>query len=82
MTETVAAAEALVHAVAARPDPPLAECARAARVATAAAVRVADDGVQLHGGYGYVDDYPAERLLRDAVSLRALAGGRGEGARR
>jgi alkylation response protein AidB-like acyl-CoA dehydrogenase len=45
-------------------------------------VRVADDGVQLHGGYGYVDDYPAERLLRDAVSLRALAGGRREGAER
>jgi alkylation response protein AidB-like acyl-CoA dehydrogenase len=76
MADAVAAAEALVHAVAARPDPPPAECARAARVATTAAVRVADDGVQLHGGYGYVDDYPAERLLRDAVSLRALAGGR------
>jgi alkylation response protein AidB-like acyl-CoA dehydrogenase len=82
MTEAVAAAEALVHAAAARPDPPVADCARAARVATTTAVRVADDGVQLHGGYGYVDDYPAERLLRDAVTLRALAGGRPEGAGR
>jgi hypothetical protein len=27
--------------------------------------------VQSHGGYGYLTEYPVERLLRDAVSLRA-----------
>ncbi len=30
------------------------------------AMRAADLAVQLHGGYGYVTDYPAERLFRDA----------------
>ena len=30
------------------------------------AVRVADQGVQIHGGYGYVKDYPAEKFYRDA----------------
>jgi alkylation response protein AidB-like acyl-CoA dehydrogenase len=28
--------------------------------------RVAYDAVQMHGGYGYVTDYPVERLYRDA----------------
>jgi alkylation response protein AidB-like acyl-CoA dehydrogenase len=27
--------------------------------------------VQLHGGYGYISEYPVERLLRDALSARA-----------
>ncbi|MFP4632962.1 MAG: acyl-CoA dehydrogenase [Halobacteriales archaeon] len=27
---------------------------------------VANEGVQIHGGYGYVKDFPAERFLRDA----------------
>ena len=31
-----------------------------------AAVRAADKAVQVHGGYGYVDEYPVARLLRDA----------------
>jgi alkylation response protein AidB-like acyl-CoA dehydrogenase len=47
--------------------------AAALRSATEAAVQVATAGVQLHGGYGYLTDYPAERFLRDAVSLRAAA---------
>jgi alkylation response protein AidB-like acyl-CoA dehydrogenase len=34
--------------------------------ATEMAVRVADLAVQIHGGWGYTDDFPAERLLRDA----------------
>ena len=24
------------------------------------------DAVQLHGGYGYLEDYPVERMMRDA----------------
>jgi alkylation response protein AidB-like acyl-CoA dehydrogenase len=31
-----------------------------------AAVEVAMDAIQIHGGYGYVKDYPVERYLRDA----------------
>ncbi len=33
---------------------------------TEASVRCADRAVQVHGGYGYIDEYPAQRLLRDA----------------
>jgi len=34
--------------------------------ATEAAVRSANKAIQVHGGSGYVDDYPVERYLRDA----------------
>jgi alkylation response protein AidB-like acyl-CoA dehydrogenase len=34
--------------------------------ATEAAVRCANTAIQVHGGAGYVDDYPVERYLRDA----------------
>lgn len=43
-----------------------------ARHCARTAVRVTSDAVQLHGGYGYLAEYPAERPLRDAVTLRAL----------
>jgi hypothetical protein len=33
---------------------------------TEAAVRSANTAIQVHGGSGYVDDYPVERYLRDA----------------
>jgi alkylation response protein AidB-like acyl-CoA dehydrogenase len=29
-------------------------------------MRCAHDAVQIHGGYGYVKEYPVERLFRDA----------------
>lgn len=38
-----------------------------------AAVEVCAAALQSHGGYGYLVEYPAERFLRDAVSLRAVA---------
>lgn len=47
----------------------------AAAAAVSAACDVALDAIQLHGGYGYITEYPVERLLRDAVSLRASLGG-------
>jgi hypothetical protein len=34
--------------------------------ATEASIRCADTAIQVHGGSGYVDDYPVERYLRDA----------------
>jgi butyryl-CoA dehydrogenase len=34
--------------------------------ATEAAVRAANNAIQVHGGSGYVDDYPVERYMRDA----------------
>jgi acyl-CoA dehydrogenase len=38
----------------------------AKRFAADSAVEVASDAVQIYGGYGYVKDYPVEKLLRDA----------------
>lgn len=40
--------------------------AMAKLAASEAATFIANKGVQIHGGYGYVVDYPAERHLRDA----------------
>jgi alkylation response protein AidB-like acyl-CoA dehydrogenase len=42
------------------------EAAQAKLFASQAAMQCADKGIQIHGGYGYVRDYPAERHLRDA----------------
>lgn len=41
------------------------DAAMAKRFATDACFKVADDALQLHGGYGYLKDYPVERVLRD-----------------
>jgi len=43
----------------------------AVRHACDAAIEVAAAALQSHGGYGYLTEYPVERHLRDAVSLRA-----------
>ena len=34
--------------------------------ATETAVRCANAAIQVHGGYGYIDEYPVERYMRDA----------------
>jgi alkylation response protein AidB-like acyl-CoA dehydrogenase len=34
--------------------------------ATESSVEIALEAVQIHGGYGYIKDYPVERYLRDA----------------
>jgi alkylation response protein AidB-like acyl-CoA dehydrogenase len=41
-------------------------CAMAKRVATDAGFRICNEALQIHGGYGVMREYPAERLLRDA----------------
>jgi len=38
------------------------------------AVRVVDEALQLHGGYGYLDDYPIERFYRAAKILELYEG--------
>jgi alkylation response protein AidB-like acyl-CoA dehydrogenase len=40
-------------------------------------VRVAEDCVQIHGGYGFVKDYPAEKYFRD-VKLLTIGEGTSE----
>jgi alkylation response protein AidB-like acyl-CoA dehydrogenase len=45
--------------------------------ASEAAVRAAEDAVQIHGGYGFVKDYPAEKFFRD-VKLTTIGEGTSE----
>jgi len=38
------------------------------------AMRVTTDAVQVHGGYGYVDEFPVERYMREAKALQIIEG--------
>lgn len=49
-------------------------CAMAKRLTTDACFQIADDALQLHGGYGYLKDYPLERIVRDLRVHRILEG--------
>ena len=63
------AARLLVHRAAALADrgQPFGVAASKAKLyATEAASRVANDSLQILGGYGYLRDYPVERIVRDA----------------
>lgn len=53
------------------------ESAMAKLFASEAAVRAAENGVQIHGGYGFVKDYPAEKFFRD-VKLTTIGEGTSE----
>lgn len=53
------------------------EAAMAKLHASESAVRAADDCVQIHGGYGFVKDYPAEKYFRD-VKLTTIGEGTSE----
>ena len=55
----------------------LAEVTKAKLFTQRAAVEVADDAVQIHGGYGYMREYEVERVLRDA-RLGPIGGGTDE----
>jgi hypothetical protein len=53
------------------------ESAMAKLYASEIAVKAADDCVQIHGGYGFVKDYPAEKFFRD-VKLTTIGEGTSE----
>jgi len=53
------------------------ESAMAKLYASEMAVKAADDCVQIHGGYGFVKDYPAEKFFRD-VKLTTIGEGTSE----
>jgi alkylation response protein AidB-like acyl-CoA dehydrogenase len=53
------------------------ESAMAKLYSSEIAVRAAEDGVQIHGGYGFVKDYPAEKFFRD-VKLTTIGEGTSE----
>ena len=71
------AARLLVWKVAAlrdRGDPASREVSMAKYYASEAAVRAARNAIQVHGGIGYVAEYPVERYLRDAIALTLYEG--------
>jgi alkylation response protein AidB-like acyl-CoA dehydrogenase len=49
-------------------------CAMAKRYASDAGFAIANDALQLHGGYGYLKDFPAERHVRDLRVHQILEG--------
>ena len=49
-------------------------CAMAKRFATDAGFHICNEALQLHGGYGYLMDYPIERFLRDVRVHQILEG--------
>ena len=55
-------------------DEATALCAMAKRFASDAAFSVCNDALQLHGGYGYLKEFPLERYLRDVRVHQILEG--------
>ncbi|GGG75997.1 acyl-CoA dehydrogenase [Edaphobacter dinghuensis] len=53
------------------------ESAMAKLFASEAACRICEEGVQIHGGYGFIKDYPAEKFYRD-VKLCTIGEGTSE----
>jgi hypothetical protein len=49
-------------------------CAMAKRFATDVGFNVCNDALQLHGGYGYIKEYPIERFVRDSRVHQILEG--------
>jgi acyl-CoA dehydrogenase len=50
------------------------ESSHAKRFAADAAMEVATDAVQVYGGYGFIKDYPVEKLMRDAKIMQLYEG--------
>ncbi|WOB09083.1 acyl-CoA dehydrogenase family protein [Piscinibacter gummiphilus] len=68
MATQIEAARQLIHHAASLKDagqPCLKEAAMAKLFASEMAERVCSAAIQVHGGYGYVSDFPVERLYRD-----------------
>ncbi len=68
MATRIEAARGLVLQAAAlrdRGEPCLKEAAMAKLFASEMAERVCSDAIQIHGGYGYLNDFPVERIYRD-----------------
>ncbi len=78
MATELEAARLMVHRGAAKLDAqdPNATlyCAMAKRFATDAGFQICNEALQLHGGYGYLQDYPVERYMRDVRVNQILEG--------
>ena len=69
MAKGIAAARALLHATAGakdRGEPVTLAASMSKLLASETAMSVTREAVQIFGGYGYITDYPVERLFRDA----------------
>ncbi|WP_312469415.1 acyl-CoA dehydrogenase family protein [Rhizobium sp.] len=66
-TQIEAARQLVFHAAGLREAglPCLSEASMAKLFASEMAERVCSDAIQIHGGYGYMSDYPVERIYRD-----------------
>ena len=68
MATRIEAARGLVHGAAQRKDtgqPCIKEASMAKLFASEMAEKVCSDAIQIHGGYGYLTDFPVERIYRD-----------------
>jgi len=78
MVTKLVAARQMVHRAAAAIDTEHPEkvvyCAMAKRFATDVGFEVCNEALQLHGGYGYLREYPIERYFRDARVHQILEG--------
>jgi alkylation response protein AidB-like acyl-CoA dehydrogenase len=78
MATQIEAARALVYQTAARIDDTYEEQERLSAMtkfyATDVAMKVTTDAVQILGGYGYMKDYPVERMMRDAKVTQVYEG--------
>jgi alkylation response protein AidB-like acyl-CoA dehydrogenase len=78
MATELEAARLLLHKAASLLDASHAEatqhCAMAKRLATDVGFTVVNEALQLHGGYGYIREYPIERYLRDLRVHQILEG--------
>ncbi|WP_290810105.1 acyl-CoA dehydrogenase [Halovivax sp.] len=69
MDTEIQAAKLLMHRAAdnkIRGEDYITEAAQAKLYASEVSREVANEGIQIHGGYGYTTDFPAERFYRDA----------------
>ena len=77
MATEIEASELLIHKAASmknRGDKVTKISAMAKMYASEACVKIASDSIQIHGGYGYLKDYPLERNLRDLRVHQILEG--------
>jgi acyl-CoA dehydrogenase len=77
MAAEVDAARLLTWYAASRADheqPVTREAAQAKYFAADVAMRVTTDAVQIHGGYGYIKEYPVEKYMRDAKLTQIYEG--------
>jgi butyryl-CoA dehydrogenase len=75
-TQVEAARQLYLHAARLRDEgrPCLKEASMAKLFASEMAEKVCSDAIQIHGGYGYVSDFPVERLWRDVRVTKIYEG--------